>query len=117
MQRRLVHHRATQYGGAVALMRQGQPIEPVGPTGFEMPFEADFVVLSTSSVGLHASKVRSDVVIPPHHMWRLMWLFSASLCGTAARAPRRGARPRGGCSHRVWSRCSWCESASCSATP
>jgi hypothetical protein len=69
VQRGLIHYRATEHRDAVALLYEGEPVEPVGPTRFEMPFEANLVVLSTSFVRLHASKVRSDVVSTPHHMW------------------------------------------------
>jgi len=67
VQRCLVHNRATEQRGPVAFPREAQPIEPVGPTGVEVPFESDFV--APSFVGLHVSKVGSDVVSAPHHMW------------------------------------------------
>ena len=69
VQRGLVHNRATEQSGPVALLSQGQPIEPVGPMGVEVPFESDFVIWSASFVDLHVSKVGSDVVSAPHHMW------------------------------------------------
>ena len=71
VQRCLIHNRATEQRGPVALLGQGQPIEPVGPTGVEVSFDSDLVAFSksTSFVRLHVSKVGSDVVSAPHHMW------------------------------------------------
>ena len=37
MQRRLVGYRAVDDGGAVAAVGQGQPVEPGGPPGVEVP--------------------------------------------------------------------------------
>jgi len=71
VQRCLVYHRTTEQSGAVTLRSQAEPIEPIGPASFETPSEADFVLFSksTSVVGLHGSKVRTDMVSAPHHMW------------------------------------------------
>ena len=43
MQRGLVGYRAVDDGGAVALVGEAQSVEPGGPSGIEMPLEADFV--------------------------------------------------------------------------
>ena len=43
MQRGLVGDRAADDGGAVALVGEAQPVEPGGPSGVEMPLEADLV--------------------------------------------------------------------------
>ena len=43
MQRRLVGYRAVDHGGAVAAAGQGQPVEPGGPPGAEVPLDADLV--------------------------------------------------------------------------
>ena len=39
----LVEDRARNDGGAVALVGEAQPVEPGGPSGVEVPLEADFV--------------------------------------------------------------------------
>jgi hypothetical protein len=67
MRRCLVDDRATQQRSAVALLSQAEPIEPVGPAGFEVSCESDF--LTSSFVALHASNVESPGVITPHQMW------------------------------------------------
>ena len=43
MQRGLVGYRATDDGGAVALVGEAQSVKPGSPPGTEMPLEADFV--------------------------------------------------------------------------
>ena len=41
MQRGLVGHGAMEDGGAVAALGEGQPVEPGGPPGIEVPLEPD----------------------------------------------------------------------------
>jgi hypothetical protein len=43
MQRGLIGYRAMDEGGAVAVVGNGQPVEPGGPPGVEVPLEADLV--------------------------------------------------------------------------
>jgi hypothetical protein len=43
VKRGLVGHRAMDDGGAVAAVGEGQPVEPGGPPGVEVPLEADLV--------------------------------------------------------------------------
>src|SRR5882672_5072411 len=43
MQRGLVHYAAGEGGCAVALVGEAHPVEPGGPSGGEVPLEADFV--------------------------------------------------------------------------
>jgi hypothetical protein len=65
IQRGLVDHRALDEGGAVVLVGDGQSVEPAGPSGIQVPLEADFV----RSVRSHARKVGTDVVSGHHHVW------------------------------------------------
>ena len=39
----LVEDRARDDGGAVAFVGEAQPVEPGGPSGVEVPLEADFI--------------------------------------------------------------------------
>src|SRR5450631_2243770 len=43
VERGLVGYRAMDEGGAVAAVGEGQPVEPGGPPGVEVPLEADLV--------------------------------------------------------------------------
>src|SRR6266568_9114934 len=43
IQRGLVDHRAMDDGGAVAFVGEAQSVKPGGPSGIEVPLEADFV--------------------------------------------------------------------------
>src|SRR6266487_4112857 len=43
VERGLVGYRAMDDGGAVAAMGNGQPVEPRGPPGAEVPLEADLI--------------------------------------------------------------------------
>ena len=87
MERRLVGDRAVDDGGAVALVGEAQPVEPGGPSGIEVPLEADLVASGLVSIGVARSahlllsaggavrcagvitKLGADVVSGHHHMW------------------------------------------------
>src|ERR1051326_481504 len=44
MQRGLVDHRTANHGCAIALVNEAQSVEPGGPSGLEVPLQADFVL-------------------------------------------------------------------------
>src|ERR1700722_13815662 len=98
MQRGLVCYGAMDDGGAVAVVGEGQPVEPGGPPRIEVPLEADLVpsrvVVVTSRHVAHVllllslawtdlrrladlrrsdRKLGADVVSWHHHTWGLMW--------------------------------------------
>ena len=58
VQRGLVGDRAVDDGGAVALVGEGQPVEPGGPSGVEVPLEADLVPSGLVTVVGHRSSGR-----------------------------------------------------------
>jgi hypothetical protein len=67
VQRGLVYDEGLDDGGAVGLVGDTDGVEPGGPSGIQVPLEADLE--APSFVHWHAPKVGSDVVRWPHHMW------------------------------------------------
>jgi hypothetical protein len=69
----LVGDRATDDGGAIALMGQAKSVKPDRPPRIEVSFKTDFVpsrVAMTSARCLaHDRNVGGDVVSGHHHMW------------------------------------------------
>ena len=59
----LVGYGAMDDGGAIAVVSDGQPVEPGGPPGIEMPLEADLVpsraVIMAGRYFVHGSKATS----------------------------------------------------------
>src|SRR5580693_6841559 len=127
VERGLVGDRAMDDGGAVAVVGEGQPVEPGGPPGSEVPLEADLVpsraVLVAVGYVVHGSNARSGhgELASPHVGIEVMICdrrVRVTGCGFAAgRVPRPGGPPPGGWLPRAWCRCSWCASARCSGTP
>src|ERR1700722_5503794 len=116
MQRGLVCYGAMDDGGAVAVVGEGQPVEPGGPPRIEVPLEADLVpsrvVVVTSRHVAHVllllslawtdlrwladlrrsdRKLGADVVSWHHHTWGLMWWFTRGRArGQAKGTPAAG---------------------------
>ena len=82
----LVGDMAVDDGGAVALVGEGQPVEPGDPASFEMSLEADLVATGLASIDVVRSahlllsagvaivagvdrKLGADVVSGHHHVW------------------------------------------------
>src|SRR5688572_20398697 len=71
MQRSLVRDRAMDDGGAVAVVGEAQPVKPGGPSGIEVPLEADFVtsglmaIVSRSACFAHRAPLRVSVGSTP----------------------------------------------------
>ena len=86
MQRSLVGYRAMDDGGAVGCVDEAQPVERGGPSGIEVPPEADLVTSGLMAIGVGSSahlllsagvairagvnpKLGADVVSGHHHVW------------------------------------------------
>src|SRR5579872_489538 len=127
MERGLVGDGAMDDGGAVAVSGDGQPVEPGGPPGIEVPLEADLVPSRAFLVAVgcvvHGPNARSGrgELASPHVGIEVMIRdrrVRVTGCGSAAGRVRRPGGPRpGGWLRRAWRRCAWCESAPCSGTP
>jgi hypothetical protein len=79
IQRGLVDDLAMDDGGAVGLVREGQPVKPGGPPGIEVPFDADFA--SSCLVPIASRRVRFA-----HHrvlLRMLIWMISAGIANVS----------------------------------
>src|SRR5579872_221288 len=86
MERGLVGDGAMDDGGAVAVSGDGQPVEPGGPPGIEVPLEADLVpsraVIVAGRYFVHGSKARrghSELASPHVGIDAMIWATRAAV--------------------------------------
>ena len=65
MERSLVGYRAMDDGRAVAVVGEAQPVEPGGPSGIEMPLEADLVTSGLVAITVDAYPSWHLLLSPP----------------------------------------------------